>query len=252
VRGGAGARLLVGAACVLLSTGCGQQTADRRPAATPSASATPSVQASPGDPADWRRKGATEVPPASTRDVSLGAVQLVNDTAGAVSDADARRWALAYLRANAYEFWAWNGQQDGFLLGAGLSHVPNQVFGYDLATIQDARKAGVRLTVTRLQLRRLVLRPVADSLKQRFTTQLFLWTPYAFYLDQVGPSELSWTDKQGARTVKASRPAGAGAPELVGGQLATDPLMGDLWVADSDWDCASPAVRGSLGTLCNQ
>ena len=245
-------RLLSGAACVLLSVACGQETANHPARATPSASATPSVQASPGDPADWQRKGATEVPPPAIRDVSLGTVQVVDDTGGAVSDADARRWALAYLRANAYEFWAWNRQQDAFLLRAGLSHVPNQVFGYDLATIQDARKAGVQLTVTRLQLRRLVLRPVPDSLKQRFTTQLFLWTPYAFYLDQVGPSELSWTDGQGVKTIKASRSAGVGAPELVGGQLATDPLMGDVWVADSDWDCTSPAVRGAFGSLCNQ
>jgi hypothetical protein len=246
-------RLLGGAACVLLSVACGQETA-RHTAATPSApaSATPSAQAPAGDPADWQRKGATEVPPASTRDVSLGAVQLVNDTAGAVTGDEARRWALAYLRANAYEFWAWNQQQDGFLLRAGLSNVPNQVFGYDLATILEARKAGVQLTVTRLQLRRLVLRSVPESLRQRFTTQLFRWTQYAFYLDQVGPSELTWTDKQGVKTVKARRDPGVGAPELVGGRLVADPLMGEIWVADSDWDCTSPTVRQSFGPLCTQ
>jgi hypothetical protein len=191
------------------------------------------------------------VPPASLRDASPGAVQVVNDTHGAVTDADAQRWAAAYLRANAYEFWAWNHQQDDFLAHAGLSHQANQVFGYDLSTIQEARQAGVQLTVTRLQLRRLVLRPVPESLRQQFTTQLFGWTPYAFFLDQVGPSELSWTDRQGAKTVKAHRDPGAGAPELVGGQLATDELMGEIWVVDSDWDCTSPTVRASLGPLCS-
>jgi len=246
-------RLLVGAALVLVSTACGVGPQDKQPQArrsTAAPSATPFVQDSPGDPAAWRRKGATEVPPTSLRDTGLGAIQVVNDTAGVISDAEAKRWATAYVRANAYEFWAWNHQQDGFLAGAGLSHVPTQVFGYDIATIQDARKAGVQLTVTRLQLRRLVLRPVPDALRSRFTTQLFQWTQYAFFLDQIGPSALTWTDKQGTQTVKAHRDAGVGAPELVGGQLATDDLMGEVWVVDSDWDCTAPNVRASLGSLC--
>ena len=83
------------------------------------------------------------------------------------------------------------------------------------------------------------------------TTQLFQYTPYAFFLDQVGPSELSWTDKQGNKTVKARRDPGVGAPELVGGQLATDDLMGEIWVVDSDWDCTAPNVRSSFGPLCS-
>lgn len=249
-------RLLAGAALALLTAGCGlpgDQTGDV-PAATPTPSATarPTGLPSPGTLADWQRKGATDVPPALVAAVSLGNIQVVNDTGGSVSDADAQRWALAYLRANAYELWAWNGQQDAFLLRGGLSHVPNQVFGYDLGSIQEARKAGVQLTVTRLQLRRLVLRTVPDQLRQAFTTQLFLWTQYAFYLDQVGPADVTWTNRQGVKTVKAHRDPGVGAPELVGGQLVNDPLMGEIWSAESDWDCTAPAVRSQLGTLCRQ
>jgi hypothetical protein len=251
-------RLLAGAALALLSAGCGLPGDDLGGGGPSSGSPSPSVRAtpgalpSPGTLADWQRKGATDVPPALVGSVSLGSVQVMNDTGGSISDADAQRWALAYLRANAYEFWAWNGQQDAFLLRGGLSHVPNQVFGYDLGTIQEARRAGVQLTVTRLQLRRLVLRTVPETLRQPFTTQLFLWTQYAFYLDQVGPSDLVWTDRKGAKTVKAHRDPGVGAPELVGGQLVMDPLMGEIWSAESDWDCTAPAVRSQLGTLCRQ
>jgi len=243
-------RRILCAAALLALTACGQTVAPRpTPSARPSASPTAALAA---DVAAWRRKGATEAPPASVGNVALGGVQVVNQTAGAVTDADARRWALAYLRANAFEFWAWNHQQDEFLRGAQLSPVPARVFAYDLATIRDARTAGVQLQVTRLVLRRLVLRPVPQALSTEIQRQVFVYAPYAFYLDQVGPSDLTWIDPRGTRTTKAHRDVGVGAPELVGGQLATDPLMGDIWVVDSDFDCTSPNVRQAFGSLCSQ
>jgi hypothetical protein len=237
------------AGALLLVTACGQPTGARPappPASGPSAAATTAA-----DLAAWQRKGATQVPPASAAAVSLAGVQVVDDTGGAVSDADAKRWAQAYLRANAYEFWAWNHLQDGFLQDAQLSPVPLRVFAYDMGTIRDARTAGVQLQVTRLVLRRLVLRPVPESVRAAIQGQVMVYAPYAFYLDQVGPSELDWVDAQGTKTSKARRDAGVGAPELVGGQLTTDPLMGDIWVVDSDFDCTSPNVRQAFGSLCN-
>jgi len=227
--------------------GCGSVTA--RP--TPPRPAPSALTGTPIPLSAWERKGASEAPPPSLRQVSLGSIQVVNQTDGAVTDADARRWALAYLRANAYELWAWDHMQDGFLLRSGLSRSPIKVFAYDLDTIQRARSAGATVQVTRLRLRRLVLRPLPSSLRQPFTDHLFVWTPYAFYLDQVGPSKVAWVDGQGHETVAASLPAGAGSPELVGGELAIDPLMGEIWVADSDWDCTAPGARQLLGPLCN-
>jgi hypothetical protein len=227
---------------------CGQTGAAQPAQATRTLTPAPTA----ANLAAWQQKGATESPPASVGAVSLGAVQVVNQTAGAVRDADATRWALAYLRANAYEFWAWNHLQDGFLENAQLSPVPARVFTYDLATIRDARAAGVRLDVTRLALRRLVLRPVPESLRQEIEGQVLVYAPYAFYLDQIGPSELDWVGAQGARTSRARVAAGIGAPELVGGQLAADPLMGDIWVVDFDFDCTSANVRRAFGSLCSQ
>jgi hypothetical protein len=249
VRRASGAASL-GVGALLLLTSCGQVGGGQPtpPAAhrsTPAGTATPDLAA-------WQQKGATAAPPASVGNVSLGSIQVANQTDGAVSDADATRWALAYLRANAYEFWAWNHLQDGFLRGAQLSPVPERVFAYDLSTIRDARTAGVQLDVTRLVLRRLVLRPVPASLRPAVLAQVLVYAPYAFYLDQIGPSELDWVSAQGARTPKARREAGVGAPELIGGQLAADPLMGDIWVVDSDFDCTSPNVRQEFGSLCSQ
>lgn len=241
-------RRLLCAGALLLLTACGQPQAQPPPPPRAGPSAAPTAVA---DLAAWQRKGATVAPPASVGAVSLDRVQLVNETGGAVSDADAKRWALAYLRANAYEFWAWNNLQDAFLQSAQLSPVPLRVFAYDIATIRDARAAGVQLQVTRLVLRRLVLRPVPVSARAEIQAQVMVYAPYAFYLDQVGPSELDWVSPQGTKTSKARRDPGVGAPELVGGELTTDPLMGDVWSVDSDFDCTSPNVRQAFGSLCN-
>jgi hypothetical protein len=229
-------------------TGCGS-TGGGNPAQAVAHTPSPRTSA---DPAAWQRRGATEVPEPSVGAVSLARVQVVNQTAGAVSDIDAKRWALAYIRANAYEFWAWNHLQDGFLRAGQLSPVPEQVFSYDLATIRGARAAGMTLEVTRLVLRRLVLRPVPESLRAEIQGQVLVYSPYAFYLDQLGPSEMDWIDSQGTRTSKAHVGNGIAAPELVGGRLATDPLMGDIWAVDFDFDCTAPNVRAAFGALCSQ
>jgi hypothetical protein len=242
--------LLLAPLLLLVASACGQTAANGGTPRAASGATPPPVAA--GNAAAWQLKGATQVPPASLADVSMGSVQVVDQTGGAVSQSDAERWALAYLRGNAYEFWAWNHLQDGFLQKAQLSPVPYSVFSYDLSTIRDARAANMQLSVTRLALRRLVLRPVPASARGLIQAQAMIYTPYAFYLDQVGPSELDWVSAQGTKTPKARKDAGVGAPELVGGQLTTDPLMGDIWSADSDFDCTAPNVRQAFGTLCDQ
>ncbi len=250
--GDASVRLLAAAVVTVVLAGCSGLPGSAQHRATPAAGASPANSAAAtGSLAAWQEKGATQVPPASLASVGLGSIEVVNQTSGGVSDADAKRWAAAYVRANAYEFWAWNSQQEAFLLRSGLSQVPASAFGYDLSTIRDAKAAGARLEVTRLVLRRLVLRPVPEALRQTFASHVFLWTPYAFYLDQVGPSRLDWIDAGGAHTTKAKVDPGVGSPELVGGVLTSDPLMGDIWVSNSDWDCSSPGVRQPFGPLCN-
>jgi hypothetical protein len=51
--------------------------------------------------------------------------------------------------------------------------------------------------------------------------------------------------------VKASVAAGAPEFELVGGQLAHDPLMGDIWMLNADFDCLAPSTRQGVAPLCN-
>lgn len=245
------ARLLLLAATALALAACGETssagTGTKTPTAAPSPTLDPQALA-----AAWQKKGASEVPPDSLRQVNMTGIEVVNQTGGAVSEADARRWAESYLRSVGYEFWAWNHQQDQFLLVGGLSRVPRTAFNGDLTTIAAARAANMRIEVNRLQIRRFVLRAVPESLKDLYTRFGYVWTPYTFYLDQVGPSDLYWLDAQGQRVAnKAHVAAGIARPELVGGQLSTDPLMGDVWSQDSDFDCSDSASRERFGALCN-
>jgi hypothetical protein len=234
--------LVVGAVC-----GCSQQ-APRASHDHPSASATALTTASL---AGWRKLGATEVPPASLRQVSLGAAQVVNQTQGAVSDADARAWADAFMRTFAYLRWAVARGQDQFLFHSGLSSAPLKVFQPNVNDIAAARSAGDRVEYTLQVFRRLVVRAVAPSLQARIEGAGYVWKPYAIYLDAVGPVETDWIDAQGNRTVKFQAPPGAPLFELLGGDLIRDPLMGDVWDFSFDFDCTAASSQQVLAPLCN-
>jgi hypothetical protein len=220
---------------------------------------SPSVQRSPvatsaPSPAplsEWQRLGATEVPPASLRQVPLRGVSVVDEAGSSVSDTDARAWAGAYLRSLGYLEWAVSRGQDLFLLRSGLSSAPEAVFQPNVNDIAQARRAGMHVEYQRETIRRLVVRAVPQGLQAAFQRQRFAWQPYAVFIDAVGPAANVWVDDQGHRTVKSQIAAGVAAYELVGGALKQDPLMGGVWVAGSDWDCTSPAARQALAPLCN-
>jgi hypothetical protein len=78
-----------------------------------------------------------------------------------------------------------------------------------------------------------------------------VWKPYAIYLDAVGPVETDWIDPQGGRTVKAQIGPGIPVFELIGGELSRSPVLGDVWVFASDFDCTAASSRLTLAPLCN-
>jgi hypothetical protein len=199
----------------------------------------------------WQKLGAAEAPPDSLRQVSLGSTQVVNEAGGAVSDAQARSWAQAFVREFAYLNWAVSRGQDTFLLQSGLSSAPAAIFQPNLNDIAQARLAGVRVEYLPEKIRRLVVRAVPQGLQGTFQRLQFNWKPYAIFLDAVGPMGSAWVDAQGHRTVKSQTPTGSAAFELVGGEVGHDPLMGDVWVVGSDWDCTSTTTRRALAPLCN-
>jgi hypothetical protein len=191
------------------------------------------------------------VPPPELQAVSLEGIQVVNQSGGALPDAEAVSWARAFLRAINYEYWAVGRQQDQFLIQSGLSSAPLAVFRPDLSDIGAARRAKSQVTYTRKVYRRMVLRPVPDALRPQFTKLLVTWKPLAFYLDAVGPSSKTVTDAGGRQTTQTLYQPGEPAFELVGGELVRDPLMGDVFAFGSDFDCIDPSNRQALAPLCN-
>jgi hypothetical protein len=232
---------------VVLAAACGGSSP------TPQAHGHPSTASPPTTAplAAWQRLGATEAPPASLRQVSLGATQVVDQTQGAVSDADARVWAEALLRTFAYLRWAVAEGQDQFLFHSGLSSAPLTVFRPNVNDIVAARRGGDRVEYTLQVFRRLVVRAVAQGLQASIQQAGYVWKPYAIYLDAVGPVETDWIDAQGSRTVKSRVQPGAPLFELLGGELSHDPLMGDVWVFSFDFDCTAASSRQTLAPLCN-
>jgi hypothetical protein len=251
-KGGPLPRGLAGLGCAItlaagLVAACGGAPAAKA-AGQPPTAAAPAPSIAPLS--EWQRVGATEVPPASLQVVSLQGVEVV-DEAGSVSTADARAWAGAYVRSLSYLEWAVSRGQDVFLLRSGLSSVPEVAFQPNVNDIAQARQVGAHVEYQRETIRRLVVRAVPPGLQATFQRQRFAWQPFAVFIDAIGPAANVWVDAQGRRTVKSQMAAGTAANELVGGAFAKNPLLGDIWVTGSDWDCTSPNARQALASLCN-
>jgi len=217
------------------------------PTATPSSVAVQQV----AQLSEWQKRGATEVPPSVLPGIPLEGIAMVNGTNGELSDTDVKLQSTAFVRSLRYLLWAVAHMQDQFLERSGLSSAPAAVFRPNLNDIAAARQAGSRVEYVPQTIRRLVLRSVPPGLKSVFEDQRFRVTSYAFYIDAIGPAATVWIDARGSRTIKSQIAGGAGLPEVIGGGLSHDALLGDVWVLASDWDCSSIPTRRSLSPLCN-
>jgi len=176
---------------------------------------------------------------------------VVNQTSGLITDGEARAWADAFLRTFAYLRWAVSTGQSQFLLRSGLSSAPVAVFQPNTNDIAKAQAAGDRVEYTLQTFRRFVVRAVPAILQASIQRVEEVWKPYAIYLDAVGPVETDWIDAQGNRTVKSRIGPGQPVFELVGGEFSHDPVMGDVWVMASDFDCTAASSRQTLAPVCN-
>jgi hypothetical protein len=232
----------------VVTAGCGGGSTPPVRART-TATATEAPTPSAAGLAAWQKLGATQAPPASLQQVSLGSIQVVDQASG-ISGTDARAWAEAFLRTFGYVDWAVRNDQEAFLVQSGLGSTA-PVLEPNVAQAEQARLAGARVVIQQETIRRLVIRTVPQRLQPTFQKVGFTWTQYAIFIDAVGPITTTWVDGQGRQTVKSQIPPGAAAFELVGGQLGRKDPMGDVWIMSADWDCTSTNARQALSPLCD-
>ncbi|MGH7722274.1 MAG: hypothetical protein ACRENL_05490 [Candidatus Dormibacteria bacterium] len=179
----------------------------------------------------WAPYGVTKVPPANLTDSTPTPPSVVNGTHGAVSDTDARSWALA---ANRAAVWLrWSEAHDQFNLTQRLEGplVVN-------AQLEQLMRQGVVVSDPACDLfaDRYVLFSMTSQGRQFFAS--FAEQPTdRFVLEEhyPGPCSLTATFQDGH--TKTLFPSAGPVTSVVAGTVRRDPLMGDIWYLSAGGFC---------------
>jgi len=185
----------------------------------------------------WAPYQVTAVPPIDILEQEHvpPAPKVVNRTNGAVSDADAQRWANASNRDSGWYKWAYAADQPGVLRHLVGSALMN-------AGQESALAAGAAIDVPDCDLYPTsnALFPMDRSASSYFKQKGFsLADHYALIVTYRGPCTLTITYPDGHQTTEGpffAQPTVGFAP----GQLVSDPVLGDLWYADAGGNCQDP------------
>lgn len=186
----------------------------------------------------WAPYQVTEVPPPDilAQEHVPPAPTVVNKTDGAVSQAEAQRWADASNRGSGWYKWAYAFTQPSFLLHLVSPALINRV--------QDnALGEGARIDVPDCD-----LYPIANALYKleadgrAYLERNGLTTndAYLFVVTYRGPCTLTTTYPDGHVTRDGpffAQPTKAFAP----GTLREDPVLGAIWFGDAGGNCNDPA-----------
>ena len=248
VRGAIGAVLIV-----LTLSSCGTPAPSPSTTPRPTSSALPRPSAAAGACASvttttaidqvpaacatlWAPYGVTKVPPANLTDSTPAPPLVVNATNGAVSDADARAWALAANRTSVWLRWSEANGQAGLTTHVEGTRVIN-------ATIDQLMRAGVAVREPDCDLfaNRYGLFPITPSGKG-FLTSLGEVTMASFVLvgRYTGPCSLTAQYPDGR--LETLFPAPGEVTTILAGSLRHDPLLGDLWFVDAGSVCSNPGA----------
>ncbi len=256
-----GRLVVAGLSALALATGC--SSAATSPRASARITSTPSPAAAAGPCASvktttpitdvpqpcaelWAPYQVTEVPPPDIlqQEHVPAAPKVVNRTNGAVSDAEAQRWADASNRDSGWYKWAYAFTQPSFLLRlVGPALIPQQD---EIALGQDAK---IDLPNCDLYPTMFSLYPIDSAAKAYFAKKgLPVSDSYAFVVTYDGPCRVVTAFPDGHRMSRSvfSRPTIAFQP----GQLRQDPVLGDLWFGNAGGSCDDSA--GPPSTWCNR
>ena len=192
---------------------------------------TPLADVPPQCAAEWARYAVTMVPPAHLTDTTPRAPDVVNETRGAVSDADAQAWALA---ANASSTWYRWADAHGQVSLLGRLQSLRLYSGVELQALAEGDV--VTLPDCDIFPSAYTLFPM-DAGAARFFRGLGEDPRggYVLAADFPGPCVVSARTPAGqARTLAVYPSAGR---SLFAGHLRQDPLLGAVWFVDGAGTC---------------
>jgi hypothetical protein len=198
---------------------------------------TPINEVVPDCAALWQAYGVTAVPPANELQVEHvpAAAHVTNKTNGAVSDADAKKWADAGNWDSGWFKWAEANDQPALLSHLAAPTVLNRNELQLLeqgATIDQPDCAIYPSSAT--------LYPITPDDAAYFARKnLQINDQYVLVLTYSGPCTATVMYPDG-RTISLAELTGA-ATAFAPGVLRDDPLLGDIWFSDGSGTCTDPA-----------
>jgi hypothetical protein len=235
--------LALGAVGLVAAGACSQQQGKPKSSASASPTVNPaSVLAA------WKACGSDVVPPASVLATPKLPVKVdTSKTNGAVSQAEANKWAKAYLREQYLETWALTTNHDvvfsGGCLGSQKSY--DQLFSAEVANLNKAKAAGGHLDYDPLATYTAIAVVPAPAAAAEFAYTISGRRPqYAIVATAQGPLNAYIVDSSGKRTLLGQTPAGKTFRQAFFGQYQ-DESIGPIWFQLAAGDCGSVWMAGA-------
>ncbi len=257
-RGRGLAGLLAATAVAALSS-CGNPTPSHSPSRVakttsvprPSAPATPCASVITTTPiadvpaacaALWAPYGVTKIPPVNLTDAAPAPPVVVNETQGAISDAQLHSWVIASTRASLWYRWAEANDQSGLMSHLGRLKLIPPAELQAMATGETVQQPDCALFPTRV-----VLFPITASDRRFFLSEgESVKADYALVGRYPGPCLVTAQAANGQAHTLASYPT-AGITFFATYQV-NDPLLGTLLFTDGAGNCSD---RGAPTAWCS-
>jgi hypothetical protein len=230
---------------VAAAAACSQQAKPKS-----SASASPTVNSA-ATLAAWRACGSDVVPPSSVLATPKLPFQVdVSKTNGAVSQTEADKGTVAFLREQNIEDWAITTNRDGLLKGGclGSNAAYDNLFAGEVSTIQRAKAAGGHVQYDPLATAAAIAIAPAPAQAQTYVANLSGQSPqYAVVGTLQGPINAYIVDSAGHKQLIGHTAAGVVFRRANFGQYE-ESQIGAIWFQLASDDCASAWMAGTCAS----
>jgi hypothetical protein len=237
-----GARSLAFLAMAVLGLGsCGGSQPKHRP--LPKPRPTLSVQAASARCARLAALGFDPCPPPPSQ-IQLPKASIRNATDGAISNATAQEWGRAFLRGQAYYYWAIQ-HDDEQTLRSGVFALSDpttvgNLFGGDLQELDEVRQSGGTIIYQPPQTPIVQVVVIPSSLQAAMTRQGLHPANYGMAVEFKGPERRAVRLHNGSiETIFSVGPQYVD-DFLVWGVVKVDPSLGSIWYEYGIYECNGP------------